>query len=102
MKKGQKHSEATLEVMRAKKKGRNHPIWKGGSKSYTWIHGEELAGRPKSESCEVCGAIGGICFDHDHATGQFRGWICRRCNLILGHAKDSPVLLRQLADYLKK
>lgn len=39
--------------------------------------------------------------DHCHTTGKVRSILCRRCNLTLGHAKDSPELLRKLADYLE-
>jgi hypothetical protein len=60
------------------------------------------AGREKPPHCEVCGDTNTrIVFDHDHATGKFRGWLCDRCNKTLGHVKDTPDLLRKLADYLE-
>lgn len=60
-----------------------------------------LAGRPKPDACEVCAEPGRrIVFDHCHANGQFRGWICDRCNKTLGMVKDSPRLLIMLAEYL--
>lgn len=65
------------------------------------------AGRPKPEVCDVCGGKGNyqgkerICFDHCHQTGEFRGWLCDTCNLLLGKARDNPELLRKLADYLE-
>src|SRR3990167_9000853 len=42
---------------------------------------EKIAGRKRAEFCDVCGSDGkkhknGICFDHDHETNKFRGWIC--------------------------
>ena len=40
--------------------------------------------------------------DHDHATGKVRGILCWHCNLILGHARDSVLTLRALAEYLEK
>ncbi len=63
---------------------------------------EQLAGKKRPEQCEICGAMGRICFDHDHKTGEFRGWICQRCNLTLGNVKDSIDLLEALIEYLKK
>ena len=39
--------------------------------------------------------------DHCHATGRVRGIICNKCNLLLGHADDSPEVLRMCAVYLE-
>ena len=41
------------------------------------------------------------CLDHDHTTGKPRGLLCACCNWALGHAKDNPATLRNLADYLE-
>lgn len=41
------------------------------------------------------------CVDHDHATGQIRGLLCRLCNLTLGHAHDNPEILHGLLRYLE-
>lgn len=62
----------------------------------------KIAGRPRPQACEVCGGREEIHFDHCHSTGRFRGWICQRCNVILGMARDDPALLRKLADYLDR
>ncbi|HDY68419.1 MAG TPA: hypothetical protein ENH85_11585 [Candidatus Scalindua sp.] len=62
---------------------------------------EKLAGRKKPEQCEICGAIGRICFDHDHKTGEFRGWICNRCNVALAMVNDNVETLKLLIKYLK-
>lgn len=40
--------------------------------------------------------------DHCHSTGVIRGIVCQGCNLSLGHAKDDPVRLRRLADYIER
>ena len=58
------------------------------------------AGRKKPKNCEVCDKTGRICFDHNHKTGKFRGWLCTKCNLILGLAGDDPELLKKLSKYL--
>jgi len=60
-----------------------------------------LAGK-KPEQCEVCGSFGKICFDHDHNNNKFRGWICWRCNVVLGFVKDSVDLLEALKKYIQK
>lgn len=63
---------------------------------------EQMAGRPKPATCEVCGEGNyKICYDHDHKTGKFRGWLCMHCNSTLGYAKDNPEVLQKLIDYLE-
>lgn len=62
---------------------------------------ETAAGRKKPDLCEICGEHHlRIVFDHDHATGLFRGWICDRCNKTLGHVKDNPNIFLKMAGYL--
>lgn len=70
----------------------------------------EVAGRPRPEVCELCNETaepiknGGYrtVFDHNHITGQFRGWICDRCNKVLGLIEDNPDLLKAMIVYLKE
>lgn len=52
--------------------------------------------------CPICETETVLVWDHDHATGLFRAYICSPCNLSLGHAKDNPTTLRRLADYLER
>ena len=40
--------------------------------------------------------------DHDHKTGDFRGWLCNSCNLTLGLLGDSEAKIRGLSGYLKR
>ena len=44
---------------------------------------------------------GGWCLDHDHKTGQFRGWLCHSCNKALGFFKDDTILLKSAIDYIE-
>lgn len=62
---------------------------------------EIKAGRERPAVCEACGRGGQICFDHCHITGKFRGWLCHKCNCILGLASDKSEILISLAKYLK-
>lgn len=43
-----------------------------------------------------------LAIDHDHATERIRGLLCRNCNLMLGYAKDSALILKTAIEYLKK
>jgi hypothetical protein len=40
--------------------------------------------------------------DHNHDTGEFRGWICNKCNLALGNMNDDLEYARRLVKYLEK
>ena len=62
-----------------------------------------IAGRPRPSICDICRKNnGGIVFDHCHVGGHFRGWLCDRCNKVLGIAKDDPSLLIKMAKYLER
>jgi Recombination endonuclease VII len=63
---------------------------------------ERSAGRQRPTRCEVCGDESTICFDHCHAKGHFRGWLCTGCNRALGFVNDNPEKLRRLAEYLEQ
>jgi hypothetical protein len=67
---------------------------------------EIMAGRPRPEVCEACGGAPDpkreLHFDHCHTSGNFRGWICRECNLALGNVRDNIQRLRQLIAYLER
>jgi len=60
-------------------------------------------GTLKSGPCESCGDHADpLNLDHNHSTGDARGWLCRQCNLALGLLKDDPVRILKLHNYINK
>ena len=41
------------------------------------------------------------CLDHDHDTGEFRGWLCNKCNSGLGWLDDDINYVRRAVNYLE-
>ena len=58
------------------------------------------------EVCDCCGRPNKngrkLAWDHDHATGDFRGWLCHSCNVTLGQVADNVEHLAKLIAYLSK
>lgn len=56
--------------------------------------------------CALCrratGASRKLSVDHDHATGLVRGLLCRPCNTMLGHARDSTKFFLRCIWYLRR
>ena len=55
--------------------------------------------------CEICGVPEAECnmplhMDHDHETGEFRGFLCARCNMGIGYFKNSEEVLIDALHYL--
>lgn len=55
--------------------------------------------------CFICqratGARRRLAVDHNHATGEVRGLLCKPCNRdVLGHLRDSIEALQRAIDYL--
>jgi hypothetical protein len=53
-----------------------------------------------AKSCEICGSINKLCWDHCHKTGLFRGTLCNNCNTSLGLFFESKNRLQKAIDYL--
>lgn len=57
----------------------------------------------KSEQCDICKTPSTkMCADHNHATGQFRGWLCDRCNRALGLFHDDVQTVTAALSYLQR
>jgi hypothetical protein len=56
--------------------------------------------------CEICKSqllnTEEACVDHCHTTGKIRDILCRKCNSLLGQAKDSTQILKSAILYLDK
>lgn len=44
----------------------------------------------------------GLCWHHDHDTGEFRAWLCHHCNLGFGMLGDTLGGAQQILDNLKR
>jgi len=66
--------------------------------------------------CDICGTAGHDLrsdfgkggsrktvwrLDHDHSTGEFRGFLCQRCNSGIGKMQDDPAIMLRAIAYLK-
>jgi hypothetical protein len=40
--------------------------------------------------------------DHNHDNGQVRALLCHHCNLVIGHAKENPLIIQSAIDYLER
>ena len=54
------------------------------------------------DACAICGGTENLAVDHDHATGQTRGNLCRPCNMAIGSFNDDLSLLQKAIAYLEK
>ena len=57
---------------------------------------------PNPSPCDCCGCVRKLQADHNHKTGKFNSYICRKCNVGLGMFNDSEAGLLQAIDYLQR
>jgi len=96
-----RESDKVAQAKRRKADPEGHRIryerWRNKKEAELW----DIAGRPRAETCELCLESGMTVFDHCHDGGHFRGWICDRCNRVLGCVKDDVTLLQEMINYLE-
>ncbi len=72
-------------------------------------YGEKMV--EQNGKCAICkteetgtrlGKLLALAVDHNHATGEVRGLLCRNCNTLIGHAKESRERLLSAMAYLDK
>jgi hypothetical protein len=99
-----KNHERLLAYKRAWYK-KTKPVRKHTLRAWRLARIDAKATHPRPLNCEACGIPvaqleKALCFDHVHATGVFRGWLCSPCNLALGLVNDSRDRLQLLMNYL--
>ena len=62
---------------------------------------------PSKGVCDCCGKLESetktpLNLDHDHNTGEFRGWICEQCNRGIGNLGDDIEGVLMALEYLKR
>jgi hypothetical protein len=49
-----------------------------------------------------CKRAAPLACDHDHQTGEVRGWLCKKCNVGLGLLGDNIAGIRSMLAYLER
>ena len=57
---------------------------------------------PTGTPCACCGRIDVLVLDHDHHSGNCRGWICKQCNISIGGLGDCRAGVERALRYLIK
>lgn len=93
----QEHRRAYLREWRRNNKVKQNAI---SLKSYH-KRKQDLGKTCPVAECPICLKVKKLVWDHDHQTGEFRGWICRQCNIALGLIGDDYSAVRRLMAYLQ-
>ena len=113
----QKNREKELERSRQKyQKNREKEIEKATHRHLKRVFGitiEEYNQMldDQNKVCKICGGkeirklkngkITRLHVDHNHETGEIRGLLCNRCNIMLGQARDNSLILIKAVKYLR-
>ncbi len=89
-----------------------HSAWYSAKQAGVKITRERLNTLDLSGLCEICGERPAekfkkqrkfmyLCLDHNHKTKEYRGLLCRHCNVGLGMFYENTAALRRAAAYLE-
>ena len=76
------------------------PYCKDCQKQYSKHYQKAKKSAPPKTPCRICGSEEQLRMDHDHVSGNFRGWLCHRHNVAIGLLNDSIDELHQVIHYL--
>jgi hypothetical protein len=92
--------------------GIRHAKWAKENPDKRRKQGRKYQNLPEStrilpDNCEGCGVHisrlnRSLHLDHDHQTGEFRGWLCGKCNRGLGFFGDSINGIKMILEYLQR
>lgn len=98
-------TQDTIDVVEpyftAKRLKEQETSWQDSQTTYDllWPQVVELR-KIQGGRCAICGRKLFLVLDHNHKTGQARGYLCRGCNTKLS-GFDNPVFVAQATEYLK-
>lgn len=91
------------------KKQRQKGLWRKGLLAQYGLTEKEYLEmfRKQNGKCAICGVSHleldrKLAVDHNHETGENRGLLCTKCNLLLGQAGDNQGVLMAAVAYLKE
>lgn len=105
--KGSKYERRNLCIACCVKRNEKHPKkrdWKTNhqvNKRYGISLQTYMERMSTSDCCQICTSKDNLCYDHDHETMEFRGVLCRSCNVAIGQLGDNVEMLQKALDYMK-
>lgn len=107
MREYRRRNPAKVNATNQRYRARNKEKYRAMSTAASWRRNNfPTPTRPRPEICECCGLVpngrGTLHLDHDHVTGEFRGWLCYKCNAAIGLLGDNVAGVRAALIYLEK
>jgi hypothetical protein len=95
-----KYHRGYSKLPKARDWRRNHRALNGGHVAPP--PEKECPPRPENSRCQCCREVRELCLDHDHITGDFRGWICKSCNAGIGRLGDTLAGVEAAFKYMRR